>query len=143
MSDIRDRAQRLLQPDLAGWVVSPDGPPYDDDSYHDVDGPHGGWVARCETPEVAEFIAAAPELVRGLLAALDATEAERDELHRDGQVLRRFRDNALAERDAAHVVIDAVRKWKSVNVNDNPDFTSLSEILRAAEWRAARPEVTP
>ncbi|MGK9270521.1 hypothetical protein KXR83_05910 [Williamsia muralis] len=82
-------------------------------------------------------------LVADLLAALETVEAERDELHRDGQVLRGFRDNALAERDAARVVIAAVRKWKSVNTNDNPDFTSLSEILRAGEWRAARPEVTP
>lgn len=45
------------------------------DSWYDVDGRNGGWKAHCEDLATANFIAAAPDLVRELCGELAASRA--------------------------------------------------------------------
>lgn len=80
MNDIVDRAKAALEGvSRSPWTVAPDAEQpndLDSESWCDVDGDLGGWVAHCQDIDTARFIAAARQLVPKLVAELETTRAE-------------------------------------------------------------------
>jgi hypothetical protein len=88
MSDVIERAEAALEgvADSPLWEFDSHGfHPGDDeddnDTWWDVDGHLGGWVAHCQDAATAEFIAAARQLVPELLAELKRLDQENAQLH--------------------------------------------------------------
>lgn len=86
MTDIIERAEAALEGVTENrWAVdpyaylSPDDD-LDDDTYWDVNGLNGGWVAHCQDLPTAKFIAQARALVSELITELKYARKEIDRL---------------------------------------------------------------
>jgi hypothetical protein len=74
MSDVVARAKAALEGVSEPWVADGELHSLDDgytETCWDVDGPDGGWVARCQDAETAAFVAAARSLVPELVQEIE------------------------------------------------------------------------
>lgn len=89
MTDIIEQAEAALEgTGIPPWSVNGEDEAqetddYDDDSWCDVDGPNGGWVAHCQDVSTAQFVAWARTGVLDLIAELKAVLAENERLQLD------------------------------------------------------------
>ncbi|WP_396921639.1 hypothetical protein [Mycolicibacterium sp.] len=95
------RAEKALrQAEPEDWTVDPDAYQLspdngmDNDTYWDVDGANGGWVAHVQNLPCAEFIAGSGRLIAELVSALKESHATNERLCTE---LEQLRDGCVGE----------------------------------------------